>query len=262
MKIFGLFGTLSAAKEFKFDLSRLNDTSTRRAVDISNIMLVSSMIANSYAYLADKPELVTIFETKINKNDKNVWEYGCWGQVNQDEIQSGLGEPLDSFDSAFQNWKRCQECRSLDFGSSSMDDYFANMKEGNLKWSDSAIRRLVCVSEADIYRRRCECDEALAFALVQKSGDFNSEYELQNGFNFEASCKPHPKNPNNGGGGGGGGSCNNGGESQRHCCGEFPQRFPYDDKAGCMQCCNAATAIYNVNRHSCCGEVLGSVGCQ
>ena len=29
----------------------------------------------------------------------------------------------------------------------------------------------------------------------------------------------------------------------------------------CMQCCNAASAIYNVNRHSCCGDVLGSVGC-
>ena len=43
---------------------------------------------------------------------------------------------------------------------------------------------------------------------------------FQNGFDFESSCKPHPKNPNNGGGAGG--SCDNGGVNQRQCCGDYP----------------------------------------
>jgi hypothetical protein len=126
---------------------------------------------------------------------------------------------------------------------------------------------------------------------------------LQNGFDFDTTCQPHPKNPNNGGGAGG--SCDNIGDNVRRCCGEYPQekvnlcsgrlatrnatgrrktrplaklersfaivifdfldlelkRFPYDDKAGCMQCCDAASKIYNVNRHGCCDGILGTVGC-
>ena len=77
------------------------------------------------------------------------------------------------------------------------------------------------------------------------------------------------------------------GESQRKCCGDYAQeksrksalpfkqkndmtnfglvnkRFPYDDKAGCMQCCNTwsqGARIYNVRKGECLGDVLSKGG--
>ena len=89
MKILGVFGVLSSAEEFKFDMSRLNDTSTRS----SNIITVSNLMAEDYARFAGKPDY-----------NKRVWKYGCWGQINEEKVQSGLGEPLDAIDRVFQSW--------------------------------------------------------------------------------------------------------------------------------------------------------------
>jgi len=266
MKIFGVFGVLSSAEEFKFDMSRLNDTSTRS----SNIITLSNLMAEDYARFACKPDY-----------NKREWNYGCWGQINEEEVQSGLGEPLDAIDRVFQSWKRCQECRNLDFGSSSLSDYFANM----ILDYDQKTMRFICNSEIDAYRARCQCDEALAFGIVQNFDVFNSDFELENGFDFEKICDLPSKNkwwiginrrnkrhaghsrhsqPRNSAGG------DNGvcwrfkdGESQRKCCGDYPQRFPYDDKAGCMQCCNTwsqGARIYNVRKGECLGDVLSKGG--
>ena len=41
------------------------------------------------------------------------------------------------------------------------------------------------------------------------------------------------------------------------------KRFPYDDKAGCMQCCNTwsqGARIYNVRKGECLGDVLSKGG--
>ena len=160
MKIFVFFGVFSSAQEFKFDLSRINDTRTRS----SSLVTVSNLIAEDYARFSGKPE--------YNKRD---WSYGCWGQINKDEVQSGLDEPLDEIDRAFQNWKRCQECRNLDFGSSSLDDYFANL----ILDFDPETMRFICNSEVDAHKARCQCDEALAFEIVQNLDDFNSDFELE-----------------------------------------------------------------------------------
>jgi len=246
MKIFGFFGLLSSAQEVNFDLSRLNNRRT-------NSIILTNRLAAIYAINTG----ISSYGEYVMSNffgDKE-WKYGCWGQINGEEIPSGLGEPLDPIDQLFHDWKKCSECINLDFSSSSMDDFWANF------WSsidfDSASKRFVCKSTTEAHRARCKCDEALAYGIVQNLDFFNANYEVQNGFDFETSCRPHPKNVNIDKG-----TCSNDGDNQRKCCGEYPQRFPYDDKAGCIQCCNAASAIYNVHRHSCCGAVLGSVGCQ
>ena len=114
MKIFGFFGVLAIAQEHKLNLRMLNDTRPRSI----NIISMTNIMGHDYAYMADKPELADIFR------ENSLWKYGCWGQTNDDKIQSGLGEPLDAIDQLFQDWKKCTECTNLDFGSSSLSDYF------------------------------------------------------------------------------------------------------------------------------------------
>ena len=55
-------------------------------------------MAEDYARFAGKPDY-----------NKRGWKYGCWGQINEEEVQSGLGEPIDAIDRVFQSWKRCQD---------------------------------------------------------------------------------------------------------------------------------------------------------
>jgi len=244
MKIFGFFGLLSSAQEVKFDVSRRN-TRLDNSINLTNLM------AAVYAEYASEWEYVM-----SNFFNEKEWKYGCWGQINGNEIQAGIGEPLDAIDYHFRKWKRCRECINLDFSSSSTDDIWAGFWNSWIDF-DYESKRFVCQDTNDAHRARCKCDDALAYGIVENLGSFHSYYEVLNGFDFEMYCRPHPKNPNIDNG-----TCGNDGDNQRKCCGEYPQRFPYDDKAGCIQCCDAASATYNVHRHSCCGAVLGSVGCQ
>ena len=114
MKIFGFFGVFSSAQELEFDLSRFNITSTRSNVlkafwDVGSDVHTAAVFADEYDYMYSTTYYSTIF---VNGS----WEYGCWGQIKDDEISPGYGEPVDEIDHLFRDWKRCRECLDLDFG--------------------------------------------------------------------------------------------------------------------------------------------------
>jgi len=236
MKLFGFLAVFSSAKEVEFDFNFETSRTGTNNVN-QNVMFYAQMAGIDFIQFSNKE-----------------WQYGCHGQISGAEARPGHGEALDVIDQLFQDWRRCKECMDIDFEDTCDIDNVA-YEVG----MDPATGRIECSANVNCPKARCECDEALAWGIIENWGDYNLENELQNGFDFDTACQPHPKNPNNGGGAGG--SCDNVGDNVRRCCGEYPQRFPYDDKAGCMQCCDAASKIYNVNRHGCCGGILGTVGC-
>jgi hypothetical protein len=103
-------------EDFRIFRSKLKETSAR-----SFHRLWSPFVfAADYDSRAKNTDLWIVIAPFIYK--ERQWNYGCWGQINDDEVQSGLGEPLDEIGNAFKVGKRCEECRNADFGISIADD--------------------------------------------------------------------------------------------------------------------------------------------
>ena len=56
--------------------------------------------------------------------------------------------------------------------------------------------------------------------------------------------------------GGGNGGTSYGGSPA--CCGEYPNRFAYNDQGGKRGCCGAVT--YNTYKYQCCANALEDIG--
>ncbi|CAG5111369.1 Oidioi.mRNA.OKI2018_I69.chr2.g5685.t1.cds [Oikopleura dioica] len=242
MKLFGFFAVSSAFANQElyemFDNSQIAESARTGTNNVNQFTMF-------YAQMANMPNFLDFAAQE--------WNYGCWGQIDGVEARPGHGEAIDVIDQLFQDWVKCKECMSMDFTDSCDIDNVA-YEVG----MDPATGRIECSGNSGCPKARCDCDETLAFGIIENWDSYNPENEPQNGFDFDASCQPHPKTPTSGGAGG---SCTNVGDNTRRCCGEYPKRFPYDDKAGCFLCCDSAGKIFNINRHGCCGDVLGTVGC-
>ena len=119
---------------------------------------------------------------------------------------------------------------------------------------DPVSGRIDCSpNETACARRVCSCDEQLAYSMTQMFQLFNPEYFDANGFDHAGSCvKPVPKPVM------GTGQCDHTEEVAMKCCGEYPYRFPFNNRGGCISCCGAKT--FNINKKTCCSGALEALG--
>ena len=142
----------------------------------------------------------------------------------------------------------CRKCAELDGeGSCAIDNTPYEIG------FDPVIGRITCqYNTTPCARHLCTCDEQLAFDLAANWSALNSAIMLINGFDHAATCLPKPPS---------GGSCAAHPATEEittQCCGSYPNRFPFNNKGGCMSCCAGVT--FNIYNHDCCGDTIASFG--
>lgn len=179
------------------------------------------------------------------------FQYGCWGQIGNNDI-SGKGEPKDDVDKAFRDWHMCRSCAQIDGGGScQIDD-----TPYEIGFSPETGRIDCFANPTACANQLCTCDEALAYTLSTLWEEFDTELMAGNGFDHAESCSPKPVVPT-----GGNGSCAAHEATEpaaQVCCGEYPTRFPFNNKGGCISCCGAKT--YNIYNKSCCDNTIQNFG--
>jgi len=193
-----------------------------------------------------------LFGNNINPPDpsfSNEFQYGCWGQIGDNDIV-GKGEPMDELDQAYRNWHMCRSCAEIDgAGSCGIDETPYEIG------FNPATNRIDCgANTTPCQSQLCSCDEALAFSFADLWDTINDEFMGE--FDHAANCLPKVTVTS-----GVGGSCAEHEQTEEVatvCCGEYPSRFPYNNKGGCTSCCGAKT--YNVYNKSCCDDTIQSFG--
>merc|ERR1712025_1028949 len=140
-----------------------------------------------------------------------------------------------------------------------MDDASCNIENTPYEVGFSPTTgRVDCeVNPSTCQKQICLCDEKLSFSILEKIDQFNDAYFLKNAdFNHEAECVKAPSVNS-----GGNGACDaqeTSDAGSMQCCGEYPERFPFNDKAGCISCCDGKT--YNTHKKSCCDNSIKAFG--
>jgi len=170
--------------------------------------------------------------------------YGCWCMPSGGaDINRVWGQPVDEIDATCRDMQLCYKCAKLDYGNQCKDTVGYSYKG----YEVNGERRIRCMDEQNTCRRAiCECDRRLAMDLAKledtASMDFHSKYGT---FNFQEQCVPQCT----------GSSC----PKWDQCCGDYPERFPYNSQDGAKQCCGQKTYYKSVL--SCCqGDRLQPYG--
>lgn len=163
-------------------------------------------------------------------NYDQLLEYGCYCNLLDQKITQGQGDPVDEIDEACRAWRRCSYCTRID----DVDceplitpyqlffDYDANMYNCNKNVQNQCARNA------------CTCDGELALRLAELAPVFNEKFSRAGGFD-KSQCQwklrtgPNPPD---------------------ECCGNYPNRFPYNTNFGDQQCCK--DEVYRPNDGQCC----------
>ena len=106
----------------------------------------------------------------------DVNNYGCTGRGEFDPFSRNMGKPVDAFDKAFFNWKKCVQCATGSDKKVEVKFYdfdLDNLSCGKLKKVKQKSLNLLANSSTES-RPVCECDYALISQLVD--ADPNSIY--------------------------------------------------------------------------------------
>lgn len=173
-------------------------------------------------------------DSKFDLNPIGSWSYGCYGQIRP--FRKGRGEAKGIIDQFYKEWQQCNACVGLDF-----EQDQPNITENYSFCYDLKRRRFICPSDKKAnsfaQKSRCECDARLANKLTKLRGlgkfndgkDFDEECFGQS--NIDGDYKKS--------------------QSQRQCCGLYPNRFVFRPSEN-RKCCK--TIVYNTKRNKCCGN--------
>lgn len=190
--------------------------------------------------------LTVVHEVPANKVEMML-SYGCYCQLLTTR-RIGLGEPVDEFDAICQKYQQCTQCVKFDQTGKDIDngDGPTECNWGNGRYEISFVQgseRVDCTSnKGDCAVDLCTCDEELAFELAANQDKFNAKMSSKRGFEFADECIAQPPKGNGGGVRG-----------EFQCCGTYPNRVPYHDKAGVRECCEN-THVFSPKDKQCCGN--------
>ena len=168
--------------------------------------------------------------------------YGCWGQLGNADLP-GYGAPMDIIDAAYREWHFCRTCAGIDDSGCSADNtpYELDLDPESQRVTCGSAQNSLCA------RHICSCDEHLAHLLAKNWKSIDSTLYLSQGFDHTVKCVKSESS------GGSSKSClASSGTAEPECCGEYPNRFPYNSRGGCFECCNTKT--YNVYERECCAN--------
>jgi len=190
----------------------------------------------------------------IGKNDLSaLHQYGCWCHFGE---LAGRGQPVDDWDKQCKALQDGYECIHMDDDNCNVftTDYNSSIGIGDS--TEMSIDRLKYECEKangvdTCASRICLVEGSFIQSLISmafkegKRPNFMKYSHRSPMFDPHVSCAV---------------SSNGSGASEKKCCGEHPNRFPYKTYGGDRQCCSGRT--YNAFRHECCDDGSLKVFCH
>jgi hypothetical protein len=226
MKVFALSAIMAAHVSAEFNLDKT----------------LSAMLG------AQSDDVQRAFSGQMGNTINGLNEYGCWCYFYEDHGR-GKGQPVDAIDEMCKILSDGYECAMRDaedegttcvpwevtytsaLGGSglSVAEECAQVNSGN----NCAIR--ACTVEGSFVGN-------LLDAFIGGGAQINNDNRHSNGFDVATGC-PVKKN--------------GGGPSNKACCGNYPDRFPFKTIGGDRQCCGSRT--YNALTLKCCDSDSSTV---
>ena len=133
-------------------------------------------------------------------------------------------------------------------------------------WKVNLSKRFQCEGNKSNFCQynKCKCQEELAYQFSTLLTEFDESHVTYRDGGFDvATCRT-----NNGAASGSGSSTGSESSSQSNskeivCCGNYPNRFPFNTQDGNRACCEAddeTGVTYNSNLYECCAGSLSSIG--
>jgi hypothetical protein len=167
-------------------------------------------------------------------------EYGCWCYFDEDHGR-GKGNPIDAIDEMCKVLADGYECAMRDAedeGTTCIPwevDYTSAVGGTGLTIAEECAQSNV---DSNCAARACTVEGSFIANLLDafiSGNSINDDHKHSNGFDIAVGC-PVKKS--------------GGGPSNKQCCGNYPDRFPYKTAGGDRQCCGSRT--YNSLTLKCC----------
>lgn len=208
---------------------------------------------------SDSADDVSIFSGRsMNKMLANALDnldgYGCWCYFD-DQFTAGKSKPVDKLDGFCKDLLEGYQCAIM--------DSIAEIDAGTLTASQQCVPWMTTyhaanlgsdniVRECELRNRRNACGRhtciiestfmSNVFRYLLEGGRIFTKNRHDRGFDVDASC-PVQNGPN----------------SEKLCCGEYPNRKPFKTLGGSRGCCKDRT--YNMVFMQCCDDGTVSVTC-
>lgn len=171
----------------------------------------------------------------------HIWEYGCWCYFGED-YGLGHGAPVNHVDDACQALNLCYRCVAMDLLSEGRNDCNPGTEDYNAPVrKDPGVEGMMIACQEEnagdnckIYT--CTCEAQFIATLVEfffTNAGFDPSYKHSLGqFDPVSGCPTSP------------------GNTDKECCGHYPQRFPYSIDT--RNCCEQSGKTYNPAVYECC----------
>merc|ERR1711972_443944 len=157
-----------------------------------------------------------------NRDIKNlIRNYGCYCLPIGTRANTALmGPPVDAYDKACKDLTRCYKCLDM--------DYEVNPSEDRFRWGYSTDNEIQCNDgrNSEAQKAHCECDAAFATTLGALWDDStynraNWDHRSNDAFSLDKEAV-----------------CVGSGGQTDECCGEYPNRSPYNNADVGKMCCD------------------------
>merc|ERR1711894_314224 len=200
------------------------------------LALASVASAALLDFCKDKPQCQDkAFGGQIGNTINSMNEYGCWCYFNDDHGR-GKGTPVDAID---------EMCKTLHEGSTCVPwevDYTSAVGGSGLTIAEECAN---VNSDNNCAIRACSVEGSFMANLLDvfiSGNGINNDNRHSNGFDQATVCATKK---------------NGGGPSNKACCGNYPDRFPFKTVGGDRQCCGSRT--YNSLTLKCCDASASQV---
>lgn len=186
-------------------------------------------------------------EKALTQNDMGLLSnYGCWCFF-ENAHGKGRGKPIDEIDSFCKVLHDGYECIIADAAEAGIDciPWEASYNSAFGSGIPSGLTLAGLAAECDVQNAADTCQSWTCkvegwfvqqyFLYSTSGGLINAANRHENGFDQDVGCP-----------------ISSGITSEKACCGEFPERFPYKTYEGARDCC--VTHTFNTNLFQCCPD--------
>jgi len=189
---------------------------------------------------AQDAEVARAFSGQMGNTINGLNEYGCWCYFYEDHGR-GKGQPVDAIDEMCKILHDGYECAMRD-----AEDEGTTCVPWEVTYVSAVGGSGLSIAEEcssvnsgnNCAARACTVEGTFVANLLDvflNGGSINNDNRHSNGFDVAASCATKK---------------NGGGPSNKACCGNYPDRFPFKTIGGDRQCCGTRT--YNALTLKCC----------
>lgn len=208
---------------------------------------ISELNSTSLFGVAPTPKASFCEGCSVPLDQRDLFHYGCWCNF-ENRVLIGKSQPLDEFDERCRELQLCFRCTIHDNGGDLTNcDPDVNQYNIPFFFFFGIEQSCIVANPTNVCSQRfCMCHHHYTGRILDLSFEgFGIDPELKHeseSFDYSESCTTGVSQR--------GSPQLSRGEADDACCGEYPQRYPYNRER--FNCCTEDGTIYNPNTAICC----------